>query len=154
MVERRVSGDCPIFRFVESGLPTRADRKHGTVPLGGCAPLAVALLRDPRELAYGGLTIDAPQDALTPDLLNRLKAQKADLLALLLLPAPDAATARPVAARDTQATPAKPVCRCGSTTWRDVPIHGGQSFRRDCSRCGRFLDFPVWHGRNTLQNET
>ena len=31
----------------------------------------------------GGLTIDAPQDALTPDLLDRLKAHKPDLLAKL-----------------------------------------------------------------------
>jgi hypothetical protein len=31
----------------------------------------------------GGLEIDAPQDALTPDLLARLKAHKADLLAML-----------------------------------------------------------------------
>lgn len=69
MVERRVSGDCPIFRFVESGLPTRADRKHGTVPLGGCAPLAVALLRDPRELAYGFRRF-ACQAANSFDLLN------------------------------------------------------------------------------------
>ena len=43
----------------------------------------------------GGLTIDAPQDALTPDLLDRLKAHKAELLAMLR-PAPDAATASPV----------------------------------------------------------
>jgi hypothetical protein len=28
----------------------------------------------------GGLSIDAPQDALTPDLLDRLKAHKADVL--------------------------------------------------------------------------
>ena len=28
----------------------------------------------------GGLTIDAPQDALTPELIGRLKAHKADLL--------------------------------------------------------------------------
>jgi hypothetical protein len=38
----------------------------------------------------GGLEIDAPQDALTPDLLARLKAHKADLLAILR-PAPEVA---------------------------------------------------------------
>jgi hypothetical protein len=38
------------------------------------------------------------------------------------------------------------VCRCGSTRWRDVPIHGGRSIRRDCARCGRFLSFPLWYG--------
>jgi hypothetical protein len=39
------------------------------------------------------------------------------------------------------------VCRCGSTKWRDVPIHGGRSIRRDCARCGRFIAFPLWYGR-------
>ena len=33
--------------------------------------------------AMADLTIDAPQDALTPDLLGRLKAHKADLLAIV-----------------------------------------------------------------------
>jgi hypothetical protein len=96
----------------------------------------------------GGLTIDAPQAALTPDLLGRLKAHKADLLATL----------RPVPAIErepvlTTKPTAKRVCRCGSTTWRDVPIHGGQSVRWDCGHCGRFLDFPVWYGKTTLQKE-
>jgi hypothetical protein len=31
----------------------------------------------------GGLTIDAPKDALTPDLIGRLKSHKAELLAIL-----------------------------------------------------------------------
>ena len=31
----------------------------------------------------GGLEIDAPQDALTPDLLDRLKARKDDVLAIV-----------------------------------------------------------------------
>ena len=103
----------------------------------------------------GGLTIDAPQDALTPDLLDRLKANKAGLLTLLHRPsgfdvdtAPDAEPAP--AALDG---PAKGICRCGATTWRDVPIHGGQSARRDCDRCGRFIDFVVWYGKGALQNE-
>jgi hypothetical protein len=43
-----------------------------------------------------------------------------------------------------------PVCRCGSTTWRDVvlehPPHNGTTVRRDCSRCTRFLEFVTWHG--------
>lgn len=91
----------------------------------------------------GGLAIDAPQDALTPNLLDRLIANKADVLALLR-PATEATPAPPFALSDT---PAKAVCRCGSTTWCDVPIHGGQSIRRDCGRCGRFLDFPVWYGK-------
>ena len=88
-----------------------------------------------------GLTIDAPQGTLTPELIGRLKAHKAALLTLLW-PTPDLAPTRP----------AKAVCRCGATTWRDVPIHGGQSIRRDCGQCGRFIDFPFWHGKATLHN--
>ncbi|MBX3426610.1 MAG: hypothetical protein KF688_13095 [Pirellulales bacterium] len=77
----------------------------------------------------GGLAIDAPQAELTPGLLEALTARKAELLAMLL---PTDATA---------------VCRCGSTAWRDVVIHGGQSVRRDCAICGRFANFPIWNSR-------
>lgn len=92
-----------------------------------------------------------PRSALTPDLLDRLKAHKAELLAMLR-PAPDLAPALPAPASEALAKPTKAVCRCGSTAWRDVPIHRGQSVRRDCGRCGRFLDFPVWYGIDTGQN--
>lgn len=103
----------------------------------------------------GGLTIDVPQDNLTPNLLERLKAHKAELLTLLR-PRPDfyvddALNAEPVLA--TQENAAIPVCRCGSVTCRDVPIHGGQSIRRDCGRCKRFIGFAVWYGSDTLRNE-
>ncbi|MGB4726917.1 MAG: hypothetical protein WBH86_05905 [Thermogutta sp.] len=40
----------------------------------------------------------------------------------------------------------KPICRCGSSDYVDHPIHDGQSLRRDCARCGRFIGFPVWYG--------
>lgn len=93
-----------------------------------------------------------PRSALTPDLLARLKAHKADVLALLRS-APEVLPILPGAAHDAPAKPRKPVCRCGSSTWRDVPIHGGQSVRRDCRRCGRFLEFPVWQPANTLHSE-
>lgn len=86
-----------------------------------------------------------PRSALTPDLLDRLKAHKADLMATLR-PAPEVSPALPAPTCEAPAKPAKAVCRCGSVTWHDVPIHGGQSTRRDCGRCGRFIDFPVWHG--------
>ena len=39
--------------------------------------------------------------------------------------------------------------RCGSRKFRDVDIHNGQSLRRDCAQCGRFLDFPLWYGRKS-----
>ncbi len=38
------------------------------------------------------------------------------------------------------------ICPCGSTEYVDHPIHGGQSLRRDCARCGRFIGFPLWYG--------
>lgn len=129
----------------------------------------------------GGLTIDAPQDVLTPDLLGRLKAHKGELLTLLqrapvfdVDSAPDAEPApesekrtprmpqesrrRVEATPDTwpnsdTATTTEQICRCGSTTYRDVPIHDGRSARRDCGRCGRFIKFPVWYGNGTLHNE-
>jgi hypothetical protein len=42
-------------------------------------------------------------------------------------------------------SPVKPLCPCGSTRYVDTPIHGGQSLRRNCLQCGRFLGFPVWY---------
>jgi hypothetical protein len=54
------------------------------------------------------------------------------------------------AALATPDSSALAVCRCGSTTWRDVPIHGGQSTRQDCGDCGRFIGFSVWHERATV----
>jgi hypothetical protein len=104
----------------------------------------------------GCLTIDAPQDALTPDLLDRLKAHKAELLTLLHRPLDfdidDTPDAEPAPIIDA-ATTTSQICRCGSTTWRDVPIHGGESVRRDCGGCGRFIGFPVWYGNGTGRND-
>jgi hypothetical protein len=108
----------------------------------------------------GGLAIDAPQDALTPDLLGRLKAHKAELLAMLR-PTPEPLPNGEIGQNRTpikeKRAPAKPVCRCGGTTWRDVTLHhaphNGTTIRRDCGRCGRFLDFPVWYGKDTLHYE-
>jgi hypothetical protein len=112
--------------------------------LADCDALGVRLI----PAVDGGLIVEAPQSAATPDLLAHLKAHKSELLALL----------RPALAVQPQPRPtmkptAKPVCRCGSMAWRDVPIHDGQSLRRDCAGCGRFIDFPVWHAKTTLRNE-
>jgi hypothetical protein len=41
------------------------------------------------------------------------------------------------------------ICRCGSTRYIDVPIHNGQSMRRDCAKCRRFVSFPVWYAKHT-----
>jgi hypothetical protein len=85
----------------------------------------------------GRVAIDAPKDALSPELLERVRTHKAELLEKLGTKGPCNA--------------AKPVCRCGSTTWRDVAIHDGQSTRRDCAKCGRFIDFSYWYGTIALQ---
>ena len=37
--------------------------------------------------------------------------------------------------------------RCRGREFVDVSIHGGQSVRRDCARCNRFIEFPVWYGQ-------
>lgn len=92
----------------------------------------------------GGLTIDAPQDVLTPELLGQLRSHKTELVAHL----------RPNGRLETRrAGPAQatPVCRCGSNKWLEVPIHGGRSKRRDCARCGRFIDFSRWYDTDALQ---
>jgi len=101
--------------------------------------LGVRLEADGDRLRYH------PRSALTGELVARLKAHKGDLLAMLR-PVSHEAQPRPVATSDSDT---KPVCRCGSTTWRDVPIHDGQSIRRDCGRCGKFMGFPVWYGNDT-----
>jgi hypothetical protein len=77
-----------------------------------------------RLLPDGGLAIDAPEKALTPELLDRPKAGKAELLAMLR-PSPEAAPTLPAPPSDAPAKPAKAVCRCGSTTWQDFAIHDG-----------------------------
>ncbi|NBW16289.1 MAG: hypothetical protein EBR82_50745 [Caulobacteraceae bacterium] len=40
-------------------------------------------------------------------------------------------------------------CLCGSLYGVDVPIHGGESTRRDCAQCMKFLGFPRWYSTDT-----
>jgi hypothetical protein len=102
----------------------------------------------------GELTIDAPEGALTLALVARLKANKASLLALLRPTRWGTAEVSQDSLRPLKKLPEtqKTVCRCGSTTWRDVPVHDGQSIRRDCGQCGRFLDFPLWHDERRIDD--
>jgi hypothetical protein len=94
-----------------------------------------------------------------PELLAAVRQHKAALLALLRSgqaadqPPPSPTPPEPVLPPPPPTPPpppagsAAPRCpQCGSTETRDVPIHGGRSVRRDCTTCGRFLFFPVWHG--------
>ncbi len=110
----------------------------------------------------GGVTVDAPQDALTPGLIDQLKAHKSELLVLLTADDTSAPVFRqPDSERKLEQTttqmaeeptdPDSPRClRCGSADYRDILIHEGRSGRRDCARCGRFIDFPMWLGRDDL----
>ncbi|WP_146449869.1 TubC N-terminal docking domain-related protein [Bythopirellula polymerisocia] len=101
--------------------------------------------------AHGDRLRYSPRLAVTPDLAERMKAHKSELLEILqsvpeaVLSNRDSGFLKPV----TQPQQSRSICRCSGTTWRDVAIHGGQSVRRDCGRCGRFLSFPVWYGKNT-----
>jgi hypothetical protein len=48
--------------------------------------------------------------------------------------------------------PAKPCPGCGSVQSHAVPIHDGQSIRRDCSGCGQYIDNPVWYDLSAASN--
>ena len=110
--------------------------------LATCDSLGIRLRPD----VDGGLSIDAPQDALTPELLQQMVANKADLLAHLAADhSPDIQTVS--SATGTEVA----ICRCGSRAWHDVPIHDGRSTRRDCARWARFIDFSRWYGGVALQ---
>jgi hypothetical protein len=101
----------------------------------------------------GSLTIDAPRGAMTPEFLERLKFNKDKVVALLrraqAIELESTSNATATAAVIDSETQWKAVCRCGSTKWRDVPIHDGQSVRRECGRCERFLSWPLWYGRSS-----
>ena len=41
----------------------------------------------------------------------------------------------------------EPCRRCGNFRTYLAIIHAGESLRRDCSQCGRFVSFPSWNNR-------
>lgn len=83
--------------------------------------------------ADGDLLRFKPRD-LPPETIALLREHKPVLLRLLQVEA-------------SQPEPTSPACRrCGSVRFRDVRIHGGQSVRRDCGRCGLFWQFVLWYG--------
>jgi hypothetical protein len=122
----------------------------------------------------------SPKSAVPPDMMERLKAHKGELLAALgdndiprfVIPlmAPDGLgpdgwpidaipwpfPGEPVADSLTvrmKAEIAPGACdRCGAVEYCDVPIHGGESARRDCARCGRTHGFSVWFGQSRNVN--
>jgi len=38
--------------------------------------------------------------------------------------------------------------RCNGTKSYVAVIHDGESLRRDCAKCGRFVEFATWHDRD------
>ncbi len=85
--------------------------------------LGVHLQADGEQLQF------CPAALVTPAMRQQLQSHKLEIIAALKDPPP------------------KPVCRCGSATWQDFPIHHGQSVRRDCAVCRRFICFTRWHGK-------
>lgn len=82
-----------------------------------------------------------PMDRLTHADVENIRCHKRALLGLLraegfIYENPDA-DPRPRAVCD----------RCGSDAHVDTTIHEGQSHRRDCARCHRFLGWPRWYGQ-------
>ena len=111
--------------------------------------------------AHGDQLRFRPRSGVTPDLAKRMAACKSELLTLRTgVPywpevTPEANedywTLIDEADREYLLAPRERPDQCarcgGRTTWRDVPIHDGQSVRRDCARCGRFIAFKDWHGK-------
>lgn len=103
--------------------------------LAECEALGIEM----RVVHTDRLEADGPRSALNEAILARITRFKPELLVWFS----NAPLDRRAGAFDL------PPCRCGSTRFRCFPIHGGRSVRRDCQKCRRFLDFPVWYGDNT-----
>ncbi len=92
--------------------------------------------------AHGDMLRFRPADALRPADVDNIRRHKRQLLALLraegLAYRHPAADPRPLEGCD----------RCGATNYIDVVVHNGQSLRRDCACCHRFLGWPRWYGRS------
>jgi hypothetical protein len=101
-----------------------------------------------REAKAAGLTVAANGGKLVVSgprplqpLALRLLQNKRHLMAAL-------ATLDQLCATPQPALLAGPVCRLHPQAGVvDVPIHRGQSMRRDCATCGRFIAFTLWYGR-------
>ena len=91
------------------------------------------------------IAIDAPREALTDEFMERLRASKTALLEALRSDA-DSTSASQRKEDNSPGIQSEAACLCGSKTWQDVPIHNGQSVRRDCALCKRFIAFTVWYG--------
>jgi hypothetical protein len=90
------------------------------------------------------LVVRGPKSA--GEIAKRLLENKPLVVAALKEPSKPVASIPP-AALPPLPFPSGPRCRCGCQQSVDVPIHGGQSIRRDCQKCGRFISFSLWYGK-------
>lgn len=117
-------------------------------PAGAIFAEAVAVIRE-NKAALIGILPDAEREAV--QWVENLDQAEAEIVVDQAirewdnLTGGDGMAYREVEANDPPADPS--ACVCGCKAWRDVPIHGGKSIRRDCAKCRRFISFPVWHGK-------
>lgn len=102
--------------------------------------LGVSLRADGDNLHF------APSALVSFSMRQQLRERKPELLAAL------SESSAPIPAFNDPPDP-NASCRCGATTWIDATIHKGQSTRRDCARCGRFIAFVKWYGKECNQTE-
>lgn len=106
-----------------------------------------------RVSSGGELQLRDREKRLTPadrDLVRHYANALADWLTISIEPnGPEDEPSKPAADPPVDST--GPRCdRCGSIEFVEVPIHEGDSVRRDCARCRRTWGFPVWYGRPSL----
>jgi hypothetical protein len=91
------------------------------------------------------LVLDLPDD-LDEQLLTELDRSRDDVLAHLQRTDWEDPFPRH---RDRHDLPAGVDCcdRCGATETVSSTIHGGESVRQDCARCGRHRRFSRWYGK-------
>ncbi len=137
--------DAPQDTLTPDLLARLKFRKAELLAMLPCAPDATG--NDPTYVFWqAALDRLAGDPDFPPDVMEVLRVARLRWIDEALPSRPTIKCA-PVATPNPAEPTTRPVCRCGSTTWRDMSIHGGQSVRRDCGRCRRFLDFPVWYGR-------
>jgi hypothetical protein len=107
------------------------------------------------------LLVEASENVLTEELIETLRKRKQEILSHL-----SAYDGRPAQGRRDAFTPVALRCRgglltrrprsqysktgcryCGSSDYRDTPIHYGESTRRDCAHCDRYIGFVRWYGK-------
>ncbi len=86
--------------------------------------------------AGDALVLEGPRDALTPDLVERLRAHKADLLAMLRPSPADPIRGRRRSERPSTCQPDGRCKRCGRSLWLERADAAGLA----CARCQRPAD--------------